>query len=100
MYQTITFGAGPSAQNVTSVQINITNDEIALEAIERYDINLEIVGSITNVVTGRHEMTTVNVLDEDRKFSLPVHCSLVMILTFMFVFSCDCWFWKQRSDSG
>ena len=82
-----------------SIQIPLTDDDIALEAIERYDVNLEIVGSPTNIAIGRHEMTTVNVLDQDGTFGVPVHCLLVMTLSFMFVFSCDCWFWKQWSDS-
>ena len=73
MNQIITFDAGPSAQDVIAISINITNDDIALEAIESYVVNLEIVGSPTNVVIGRHEVTTVNVLDEDCKFALPVH---------------------------
>ena len=72
MDQTIQFGAGPSAQDVLSIQIPLTDDDIALEAIERYDVNLEIVGSPTNIVIGRHEMTTVNVLDNDGKFLCTV----------------------------
>ena len=70
MDQTITFDAGTSAQDVIAIQILITNDDIGLEAIEIYDVNLEIVGSPTNVGIGRHEMTTVSVLDEDSKFAL------------------------------
>ena len=70
--QIITFKAGSSAVDAIAIQIPITDDDIALEIIESYDVNLEIVGSLPNVVIGRHEMTIVNVLDEDRKFAQPV----------------------------
>ena len=64
---TVTFMAGPSAPNVISIDINITDDLVTLEATESYDVSLRIVGSPPNVVIGRHEITTVNVLDDDCK---------------------------------
>ena len=59
--------AGPSAPNVISIDINITDDLVTLEATESYDVSLRIVGSPPNVVIGRHEITTVYVLDDDCK---------------------------------
>lgn len=89
----ITFMAGPSAPDVIAVQIPLTNDEVSLEVTEEYDVNLQIIGSPPNVVIGTHPVTTVNVLDEDRKLSGSR--TLSIDVTFVsFLFSCDCWFWK------
>ena len=66
--QIITFEAGPSAPNVIDVVINITDDLVALEATESYVATLEIVGTPdSQIQIGRFPMTTVSVLDDDRK---------------------------------
>ena len=67
---TITFQAGPSAPNVIDINIDITDDLVALEDTETYDVHLRIVGFAPNVEIGRHEITTVNVFDDDGKFML------------------------------
>ena len=42
---------------------------MALEVIESYVASLEIIGSPSHVVLGDQDTTTVNVLDEDCKFT-------------------------------
>ena len=49
---------------------------MALEVIESYVAGLAIIGSPPNVVIGDQETTTVNVLDEDRKFTALLLCGL------------------------
>ena len=64
----IMFEAGPSAPNVIDVVIDITDDFMALEANESYVASLEIVGnSNSQIEIGRFPVTTVSVLDDDRK---------------------------------
>ena len=63
----LTFEAGPSAPNVLNVQITITDDLVALEAIESYVASLEILGTPDNVIIGQHHKTTVSVHDDDCK---------------------------------
>lgn len=64
----ITFLAGQTAPDVINIPINITDDDVALEAIESYVASLEIIQPAPNVLIGAHPTTSVNVLDEDRKF--------------------------------
>ena len=64
----IMFEAGPSAPNVIDVVIDITDDLVALKATESYVASLEIVGnSNSQIEIGRFPVTTVSVLDDDRK---------------------------------
>ena len=66
----ITFEAGPSAPDVISIVINITDDLVALEATESYIATLEILGTpASRIEIGQlptHFPTTnVSVLDDD-----------------------------------
>ena len=63
----ITFDAGPSAPNVINIPITITDDDVTLEALESYEVTLEIIGPAPNVLIGVHPTTTVNVEDDDCK---------------------------------
>ena len=47
---------------------------MALEVIESYVATLAIIGSPPNVVIGYQNTTTVNVLDEDCKFTALLLC--------------------------
>ena len=69
LHQIITFNAGLVAPSVIDILIPITDDSVALEVIESYVASLEIIGSPSHVVLGDQDTTTVNVLDEDCKFT-------------------------------
>ena len=70
--------AGPSAPNVIDVNIAITDDIVTLEDTETYEVHLRIVGFAPNVEIGRHEITTVNVLDDDGESSSHLPVSVVL----------------------
>ncbi len=61
----VTFEAGPDADNSIIVQFTLTDDDIALEAIESYIGSLDIVGNPEGVTLGMVDTTTVNVRDDD-----------------------------------
>ena len=47
----------------------LTNDEVALEAVERYSVTFEILTSTGQVIPGMIQQTEVNVLDTDGTLS-------------------------------
>ena len=62
----IIFEAGPSAPDVISIVINITDDFVALEATESYIATLEILGTpASRIEIGQFPTTNVSVLDDD-----------------------------------
>ena len=62
----IIFEAGPSAADVISIIINITDDSVALEATESYIATLEILGTpASRIQIGQFPTTNVSVLDDD-----------------------------------
>ena len=62
----IIFEAGPSADDVISIEINITDDLVALEATESYIATLEILGTpASRIQIGQFPTTNVSVLDDD-----------------------------------
>ena len=62
----ITFEAGPSADDVISIIINITDDLVALEATESYIATLEVLGTpASRIEIGEFPTTNVSVLDDD-----------------------------------
>ena len=63
--QVVTFGAGPDAPNTISIMFNLTDDDVALEAIERYVASLSVVDSSSGVIVTQPSVTTINVLDDD-----------------------------------
>ena len=79
--RTLTFEAGPSAPNVIDVMINITDDFVALEAIESYVATLEILGTPdSRIEIGQYPTTTISVLDDDRK--LLAHSTLLLLVSY------------------
>ncbi len=63
--EVVTFEAGSDADNSITVQFTLTDDEVALEAIESYIGSLDIVGNPEGVTLGMIDTTTVNVQDDD-----------------------------------
>ncbi len=61
----VTFEAGPDADNSITVQFTLTDDDVALEAIESYIGSLDIVGNPEGVILGMIDTTIVNVRDDD-----------------------------------
>ena len=61
----LTFGAGADAPNRTDIVFNITDDDVALEAIERYIASLEVLPGSLGVQVGDPSETSVAILDDD-----------------------------------
>ena len=61
----VEFSAGDSAPNSIPIDFDITDDEIGLEAVERYNASFTIIFSEGIVIPGIPETTTINVLDDD-----------------------------------
>ena len=57
--------AGPDAPNTISVTFDLTDDDVALEEVERYFASLTLVDSASGVLIVQPEMTQINVLDDD-----------------------------------
>ncbi len=60
---TITF---PANEQMITIEFPISDDELALEVLERYTANLEIIGSPIGVITGIMS-AEVQVRDNDGK---------------------------------
>lgn len=64
--ETITFLSGVGAPNSIFVNISLTDDQVALEAVEWYIIGLEIaLDTSTAIRIGSPNTTFINVLDND-----------------------------------
>lgn len=61
---TIEFQAGAQAPNIALVTFNLTDDEVALEAVETFVVTLEIL-TLTDIVQPGLQQTVVNVMDSD-----------------------------------
>ena len=61
----LTFGAGADAPNRSDIVFNITDDDIALEAVERYIALLEVLPGSLGVQVGDPSETSVAILDDD-----------------------------------
>ena len=74
----IIFEAGPSADDVISIVINITDDLVALEATESYIATLEILGTpASRIEIGQFPTTNVSVLDDDGRFLATILCAQI-----------------------
>lgn len=63
--EVITFQSGLDAPDTISVQVNLTDDDVALEDVERYFASLSLVDSTSGVLIVQPERTQINVLDDD-----------------------------------
>ena len=64
--ETVTFQSGVGAPNSVSVSISLTDDQVALEAVESYIIRLEVaLDTFTAIRIGSPSTTVINVLDND-----------------------------------
>ena len=61
----ITFPAGPDGPNTIRVSFNLTDDDVALEDIESYVVDLTVQPSSPGVTVEEPERTRINVLDDD-----------------------------------
>ena len=89
----VTFEAGPDADNSIIVEFTLTDDDIALEAIESYVGTLDTVGNPEGVTIGMIATTTVNVEDDDGEFNnINFVCNCKLSLWFIkktiHVFTC------------
>ena len=71
--EVITFRAGPEVPNTISVTFHLTDDDVALEEVERYFASLSVEDSASGVLIVEPEMTQINVLDDDgrEKYIFP-----------------------------
>ena len=64
--KTVTFEAGPGAPDNITVYFNITDDNVALEAVEMFEVELSLPQQNPSVVQlGDISVTTVTILDDD-----------------------------------
>ena len=58
------------SETINSIFVNfdLTDDLVALEPIEQYDVRLELLVDDSRIMFGSPEVTTVNVLDDDGAF--------------------------------
>ena len=64
--ETVTFQSGVGAPNSVFVSIPLTDDQVALEAVESYIIHLEIaLDTFVAIRIGFPSTTVINVLDND-----------------------------------
>ena len=61
----ITFEAGPDAPDIIRVNFTLTDDNVALEDIERYVVNLFLPDSPAGVLIVEPDTTRIEVLDDD-----------------------------------
>lgn len=70
--QVVTFGAGPDAPNSISITFDLTDDDVALEAVERYVASLSVVDPSSGVRVVQPSVTTINVLDDDGGYTVAI----------------------------
>lgn len=61
----VTFEAGPGTPDSISVRIDLTDDDVALEAVEQYMASLVLPANATGVRLLEPRTTEINVLDDD-----------------------------------
>lgn len=80
----LTFGAGADAPNRSDIVFNITDDDIALEAVERYIALLEVLPGSLRVQVGDPSETSVAILDDDSTlFLLSLNQAAVTVATIL-----------------
>lgn len=78
----VTFEAGFGSLNSTSVSFNISNDDIALEVLESYNVVLRLPQPTTGVRLGNLSVTRVNILDDDSKCCANIIYVVEMTFTY------------------
>ena len=63
----IEFQAGLSAPDSIFITFNLSDDEVALEATEMYEVSLEVVTARGIVQLGAQDQTVVSILDTEGK---------------------------------
>ena len=58
----------PSGQSRICVEFNITDDQIALEFFEEFDVMFQIISDSTVAIPGQRAMFVVTIIDDDSKF--------------------------------
>ena len=71
--ETITFGIGDVPPDSIRISLTLTDDQVALEAVETYTASLEIITGTNIIVLGAPEETLINVIDDDGE-----NCSVFM----------------------
>ena len=70
--QNITFS---ETTNSILVSFDLTDDLVALEPVEQYDVRLELLVDDSRIMFGSPEVTTINVLDDDGVFRISAYSS-------------------------
>ena len=65
----VEFQAGPSAPDSIFINFTLTDDEVALEADETYDVSFEILSLQSVVQPSSPQQTQIIVLDMDGKLN-------------------------------
>ena len=63
--ETITFGIGDVPPDSFQISLTLTDDQVALEAVETYTASLEIITGSNIVILGAPEETNINIIDND-----------------------------------
>ena len=63
--ETITFGIGDVPPDCIQISLTLTDDQVALEAVETYTASLEIITGTNIVMLGAPEETNINIIDDD-----------------------------------
>ena len=58
----------PSGQSRICVEFNITDDQIALEFFEEFNVTFQIISDSTVAIPGQRAMSVVTIIDDDSKF--------------------------------
>ena len=58
----------PSGQSRICVEFNITDDQIALEFLEEFDVMFQIISDSTVAIPGQRAMSVVTITDDDSEF--------------------------------
>ena len=74
--EVITFAAGPEALDTITVTFPLTDDDVALEEVERFFVGLTVENPDSGVIVTQPERTQVNVLDDDGEIESDIESVL------------------------
>ena len=64
---TATFGAGPDADSVIDVVVQINDDQVGLEAVEMFSVSLALTQSSDAAEVGQPNVAVISIIDDDGK---------------------------------
>ena len=79
--ETITFGIGDVPPDRFQISLTLTDDQVALEAVETYTASLEIITGSNIVMLGAPEETNINLIDDDGENCFVFLCKCLLFHT-------------------